>query len=272
MQRKQPRADRLASLPALILVLVVRSASGETLPASTWPEKLGKEDVACLELLRKGDRLLHRGESPSERAAQIQTAWLVCQRTEVDARFFARSVRLRLSISEPAEDREKLVLLLEAQRRLEGLRSPSPELFRILDELGSAACQRKDLDASIAYFESARQMREAVYGEISRQASEGRMTLARIHASGCETGTVNPQRARMYAETAVSDLSRCGNACRPAYLDMVLAYTGVLEELGLREGAAEISTLFREEWNETPGTGATLERYDEPLPDLPREQ
>lgn len=265
------RATRLAPLLVLLPLLVVRSASGESLPASTWPEKLSKEDVACLELLRPGDRLLHRGDDVSVRQSQVREAWPACQKPGVDARLFARAVRLRLSISELQDEGEKLLLLQEARRRLEDLPEPSPELFRILEELGSAACLRKDLDASIAYFESARQIREAVYGEISRQASEGRMTLALIHASGCETGTVNPQRARMYAETAVSDLSRCGNACRPAYLDMVLAYTGVLEELGLREGAAEISTLFQEEWNETPGTGATLERYDEPLPDLPLE-
>jgi hypothetical protein len=97
------------------------------------------------------------------------------------------------------------------------------------------------------------------------------MTLAHVHASGCETGSSNPQRARMYAETAVDNLRRCSEACRPAYLDMVVSYTGVLEELGLREGAAEISALFREEWNETPGTGATRERYDEPLPESVKE-
>ena len=263
------RANRAAPLLALLLLLAAGRSSGETLPASTWPEKLSKEDLACLELLRPGDRLLHRGESFSEREAQIRAAWLVCQKPEVDGRFFARSVRLRLSISEPKDDGERLTLLREAQRRLEGLRSPSPEHFRILDELGSAACLRKDLDTSIAYFESARQMREAVYGEVSLQASEGMMTLARVHANGCETGNANPQRARMYAEIAVTNLSRCGDSCRPAYLDMVQSYAGVLEELGLREGAAEIRTLFLDEWGETAGTGATRERYDEPLPEVP---
>lgn len=265
------RAASLVALQALLLFPVGLGGLATSLPASTWPEKIAKEDLACLELLRPGDRLLHRGESVAEREAQIRAAWPVCRKPEVDARFFARAVRLRLSISEPADDGEKLQLLEEARRRLEDLHTPSPELFRILDHLGSAACARKDLDAAISLFESSRQMREAVYGEMSLEASEGMMTLARIHASGCETGNTNSQRARMYAEIAVNNLSKCGDSCRPAYLDMVMSYTGVLEALGLREGAAEITTLFLEEWNETPGTGATLERNDEPLPDLPRE-
>lgn len=212
--------------------------------------------------------MLHRGDSFAEREAQIRAAWLVCQKPEVDGRFFARAVRLRLSISEPAGDGEKLVLLDEARRRLELLHTPSPELFRILEALGSAACQRKDLETTIAFYESAREVREAVYGEGSREAAEGMIVLAHVHASGCETGDSNERRARMYAEMAVNSFIACGDACRPAYLDMVMSYTGVLEELGLREGAAEISTLFLKEWSETPGSGAHRERYDEPLPEL----
>jgi hypothetical protein len=157
-----PRANRPAPLLAVLLFLLVRAGSGATLPASTWPERLGKEDLACLELLRLGDRLLHRGESAAVREAQVRAAWPVCQDPRVDARFFARAVRLRLSISEPADDGEKLQLLENARRRLEDLHTPSPELFRIIDQLGSAACARKDLDAAIGRFETARQLRESV--------------------------------------------------------------------------------------------------------------
>ena len=48
------RATRLASLFALLLLSVVSNGRGESLPASTWPSKLSKEDLACLQLLRPG--------------------------------------------------------------------------------------------------------------------------------------------------------------------------------------------------------------------------
>ena len=112
----------------------------------------------------------------------------------------------------------------EARARLEGLSEPSPELFRVLAELGSLACQNKDLNESISLYEEALKLRERLFGERSLEYSEGMIHLAQINATGCETDKSNFQRARMYAELAVDNFIGCGDACRPAYLHIVMQH------------------------------------------------
>ncbi len=270
MPRSNMRATRLAPLFVLLPLLVVRSASGESLPASTWPEKLSKEDVACLELLRPAARLAQSVADLPAALDRIRAAWRACQGPAVDARFFARSARLRL-IEDLDRYEPKLALMQEARVRLERLGEPSPELFRVLEELGSLACQNKDLEASISLYEDALKLREQLFGEKSLESSEGMIHLAHIYASGCESGSANHQRARMYAELAVDNFIGCGQPCRPAYLCIVMQYAGVLEAMGLVEGGQEISTLFLREWGDSPAVQALIRRpwLDEPLPEAP---
>lgn len=271
MPRWNMRAPRLASLFALLPLLVVRSGSGESIPASTWPEKLSKEDMACLELLRPAARLAQGVADVPAALDRIRAAWIACQGPAVDARFFARSARLRL-IEDLDRYEPRLALMKEARARLEGLSEPSPELFRVLEELGSLACQNKDLNESISLYEEALKLRERLFGERSLEYSEGMIHLAQINATGCETDRPNFQRARMYAELAVDNFIGCGDACRPAYLHIVMQYSYVLEAMGLVEGAQEVSTLFLREWADSPEVQALIRRLDEPLPELPAQQ
>lgn len=261
-------ATRLAPLLAFLLLSAVRSGSAETLPASTWPEKLSKEDLACLELLRPAARLAQGVADVSAWQERNRAAWRACQGPEIDARFFAKSARLRLIVDLDSHE-DKLALMQAARVRLERLNDPSPELFRVIEELGSLTCQNKDLEASIDLYEEALKLRERLFGEKSLESSEGMIHLAQIHATGCETAKSNFQRARMYAELAVDNFIGCGDACRPAYLYIVMQYSDVLEAMGLLEGAQEVSTLFLREWADSPGVQALVRRFDEPLPDLP---
>lgn len=260
---------KLVFLSSAFALLLAGAASGASLPESTWPKELSDEDMACLAALRPADHLVHSAAEFQRRLENIRSAWLVCQIPEVDARFFARSVRLRLTIPEPRDNSDQLVMLQEARHRLERLREPPPELFRVLDVLGDFACRSKNLELSVSLFEDSRRLRERIYGEATREASEGMIHLARLYATACETNASDPQRARMYAEHAVENFIGCGGACRPAYLDIVMKYASVLEDLGLREGSEEVSNLFLREWSETPGTSASAERDDEPLPESP---
>ena len=100
----------------------------------------------------------------------------------------------------------------------------------------------------------------------------GMIHLARIHAAACETGSSNFQQARMYAELAVDNLAGCGDACRPAYLHIVMQYASVLEAMGLVEGAQEVSNLFLRGWGELSGVQAILEHEDEALPAAPAQE
>ena len=262
------RVTRLAPRFAFLLLLQVRSGSGDSLPASTWPEKLSKEDVACLELLRPAARLAQGAADVSAWQKRNRAAWRACQGPEIDARFFARAARLRLIVDLDRQE-DRLALMQEARIRLEKLSDPSPELFRVLEDLGSIACQNKDLEASIDLYEEALKLRDRLFGEKSLEYSEGMIHLAQVHATGCETARSNFQRARMYAELAVDNFIGCGDACRPAYLYIVMQYSYVLEAMGLVEGAQEVSTLFLREWANSPEVQALIRRLDEPLPETP---
>jgi hypothetical protein len=266
MPRSNMRAPRLAPLFALLPLLVVRSGSGASLPANTWPERLSKEDVACLELLRPAD------EPPTSRTdfrlryELIRAAWPACSGPEVDPRFFSRATRLQLTLPELTDDADRLAMLVEARRRLESLPFPSPELVYVIDEFaGRADVAGRDDEAREIYAANL-ERRRAVYGELSHGVTEGMIYIAYSHATETGDPDFRMLQARRWAEEAVQRFKGC-TTCLPQLLDAIMSYRGVLDALELKEAGEEFSTLFYDLYESTPGTHAHRKRWDEPLPE-----
>lgn len=266
MPRSNLRAPRLAPLFALLPLLVVRSGSGASLPANTWPERLSKEDVACLEVLRPADAPPTSRTDFRLRYELIRAAWPACSGSEVDPRFFSRATRLQLTLPELTDDADRLAMLVEARRRLESLPFPSPELVHILDEFGNRAAAVGRHDEVREFLESNLERRRAVYGELSHEVTEGMIYIALTYAAETGDPDFRTRQARGWAEEAVQRFKGC-TTCLPQILDAIMSYRGVLDHLGLKEAEEEFQTLFYDLYESTPGTHAHRKRWDEPLPE-----
>jgi len=260
------RATRLAPLLVFLPLLVVRSASGESLPASTWPEKLSKEDVACLELLRPADEPPTSRTNFAHRYELIRAAWPACSAPEVDPRFFSRATRLRLTLPELTDDADRLAMLVEARRRLESLQFASPELVYVIDEFAGRAAAVGRHDEVRELHESNLERRRAVYGELSHEVTEGMIYIALTYVAETGDPDFRTRQARGWAEEAVQRFKGCAT-CLPQLLDAIMSYMGVLDSLELKEAEAEFQTLFYDLYESTPGTHAHRKRWDEPLPE-----
>lgn len=265
------RATRLAPLFALLLLSVVSHGRGESIPASTWPNKLSKEDLACLELLRPADEPPTSRTNFSVRNELIRAAWPACSDPEVDPRFFSRATRLRLTLPELTEDADRLALLVEARRRLENLPFPSPELVYVIDEFAGRASVAGRHDEVREFHYSNLERRRAVYGELSHEVTEGMIYIAYSYAAETGDPDFRIRQARGWAEEAVQRFKGCAT-CLPQILDAIMSYSGVLDNLELKEAAAEFDTLFYDLYESTPGTHAHRKRWDEPLPEAPAQE
>ncbi len=262
------RANRLPPFLTLLFFLAARSGSGGSLPPSTWPEKLSKEDVACLKLLRPADEPPTSRTDFRVRYEFIRAAWPACSESEVDPRFFSRAARLRLTLPELTDDTDRLAMLVEVRRRLESLQFPCPELVYIFDEFGGRAEVAGRQDEAREFYESNLERRRAVYGELSHEVTEGMIYIARSHAAETGDRDFRFRQARGWAEEAVQRFKGCAT-CLPQFLDAIISYMGVLDSLELKEAEAEFMTLFYDLYENTSGTHAHRKRWDEPLPEAP---
>jgi hypothetical protein len=239
--------------------------------AETWPTRLGESDRACLESLREADAVVrdpHR-EARIGLFGKLRATLDLCDRAEVDARFAARAARLAMILPEYSRPQAQIEALEAAARRLDELSTPPPELVRTLDDLAGALCSAGRVQQARSVFNRLVELRKSVFGDRSFEAAMGLIHLAQFHASKESAGEAfNEDLARELGIQAVELVaeSQAGGA---EYFKVLGAYAALLEALGRKEAAEELTWLFHRLSEGARGRAASppIERWDEPLPE-----